>query len=178
MAAGTAGGLTLDGGARDRAAHGPAALRRHRRRERGGTVPRFDRLGFRSRPPRPSLPLPRAPFVCRPHGLEHRNYARMLDDHEAGLRSKSALRRVWYPASRLSQVAAAARVADALILINDGDRAFATDRGWQPPEHVAVVPHGISERFISAAPPDAPRGAGLLFCGTWDLMKGVTYVAE
>ena len=121
----------------------------------------------------------RAAFVCRSHGLEHRNYARMLDDHEAGLRSKSALRRVWYPASRLSQVAAAARVADALILINDGDRAFAIDRGWQPPEHVAVVPHGISERFISAAPPaDAPRGAGLLFCGTWDLMKGVTYVAE
>lgn len=119
----------------------------------------------------------RAAFVCRSNGLEHLNYARMLDDHMEGLRSKSWVRRMWYPVSRLSQVAAAARLADGLLVLNDVDRAFAMDRGWQPPDRVTVVPHGISARFLAEAPvSDAPRGAGLLFCGTWDSVKGITYL--
>jgi glycosyltransferase involved in cell wall biosynthesis len=117
-------------------------------------------------------------FVCRSNGLEHRNYARMLDDHIHGLLNKPWTRRLWYPASRLSQVAAAARLADRLIVTNDGDRTFALDRGWQPPERVALVPHGLSEIFLASAPePDPPRGAGLLFCGTWDHVKGISYLA-
>ncbi len=119
----------------------------------------------------------RAAYVCRSHGLEHLNYARMLDDDAHGLRAKPAWRRWWYPATRLSQVAAAARLADTLLLINDGDRQYAIDRGWQPSDRVAVVPHGISSRFIEDAPPaDSPRGAGLLFCGTWDYVKGTPYL--
>ena len=119
----------------------------------------------------------RAAFVCRSNGVEHLNYHRMLNDHYAGLRQKSWIRRVWYPASRLSQVAAAARLADGLLLLNDTDRAFAVSRGWQPSNRIAVVPHGISSRWIAEPPPAAaPRGAGLLFCGTWDYMKGITYL--
>ncbi|HYT66983.1 MAG TPA: glycosyltransferase family 4 protein [Vicinamibacterales bacterium] len=119
----------------------------------------------------------RAAYICRSHGLEHLNYARMLDDHHEGLRSKSWLRRAWYPASRLTQVAAAARLADALIVINDVDRQYAVDRGWQPSDRVSVIPHGISTRFIADAPlSGAARGAGLLFCGTWDYVKGTPYV--
>jgi glycosyltransferase involved in cell wall biosynthesis len=121
----------------------------------------------------------RAAFVCRSNGLEHLNYARMIDDHLEGLRPKSWARRVWYPLSRLSQVAAAARLADGLLLLNDVDRAFALERGWQPPDRIAVVPHGISERFLSQAPASgAARGAGLLFCGTWDYVKGITYLCD
>jgi glycosyltransferase involved in cell wall biosynthesis len=116
-------------------------------------------------------------FVCRSNGLEHRNYARMLDDHRHGLIHKPWIRRLWYPATRLSQVAAAARLADRLIVTNDADRTFALDRGWQPPERVAIVPHGISDTFLADAPaPDAPRGAGLLFCGAWDHVKGIAYL--
>lgn len=119
----------------------------------------------------------RSAFVCRSNGIEHLNYTRMLNDHYAGLRRKSPLRRFWYPASRLSQVAAAARLADAMLVLNETDRSFALDRGWQPPDRVTVVPHGISERFLAAAPPpDSPRGAGLLFCGTWDYVKGTPYL--
>lgn len=119
----------------------------------------------------------RAAFVCRSNGLEHLNYARMLDDHDHGLRHKSTWRRIWYPLSRLTQVAVAARLADALLLLNDVDRTFAVERGWQPPERVTVVPHGISARLFAEAPAtDATRGAGLLFCGTWDHMKGITYL--
>ena len=121
----------------------------------------------------------RPAFVCRSNGLEHLNYARMIDDHLAGLRSKSWVRRVWYPVSRLSQVAAAARLADGLLLLNDVDRKFALERRWQPSQRISVVPHGISGRFLAEAPPsDAPRGAGLLFCGTWDYVKGITYLCD
>ena len=119
----------------------------------------------------------RAAFVCRSNGIEHLNYVRMVNDHYAGLRRKSQIRRVWYPASRLSQIAAAARLADALIVLNEMDKVFALDRGWKSPERVTIVPHGISERFLASAPPaDAPRGAGLLFCGSWDFVKGTPYL--
>lgn len=119
----------------------------------------------------------RAAFVCRSNGLEQLNYARMLDDHEQGLRQKSKWRRIWYPLSRLTQVAAAARLADAMLVLNDVDRAYAIERGWQPPERVTVVSHGFSGGLFAEAPaPDALRGAGLLFCGTWDHMKGITYL--
>ncbi len=54
-------------------------------------------------------------LICRSHGLEHCNYDRMLADSRHGLSRKPWSRRLWYPASRLSQVAAAARLADRLI---------------------------------------------------------------
>jgi glycosyltransferase involved in cell wall biosynthesis len=117
-------------------------------------------------------------YVCRSNGLEHLNYRRMLDDHTAGLTHKPWTRRVWYPLTRLSQVAAAARLADALILLNDVDRHFALDHGWQPADRVFIVPHGVSAKLISEGPPPgSPRGAGLLFCGSWTEMKGVSYLA-
>ncbi|HEU4455929.1 MAG TPA: glycosyltransferase family 4 protein [Longimicrobium sp.] len=113
-------------------------------------------------------------LVGRSHGLEHLNYRRMLDDSAAGLIPKPWYRRLWYPAARMSQVALAARLADQLIVLNPGDRDFAIARGWLPSERIDLVPHGVSARFLDdAPPPDAPRGLGLLFCGTWDAVKGV-----
>ena len=120
---------------------------------------------------------PRTLYVCRSNGLEHLNYRRMLDDHDAGLLWKPWTRRLWYPASRLSQVAAAARIADRLLLLNEVDREFALDHGWQPPDRIDVVPHGVSQEFLDDDPgPRAPRGRGLLFCGSWDQIKGITYL--
>jgi glycosyltransferase involved in cell wall biosynthesis len=47
-------------------------------------------------------------------------------------------------------------------------------RLWLPADRIDLVPHGVSARFLDdAPPPDAPRGRGLLFCGTWDAVKGV-----
>ncbi|HEY3043578.1 MAG TPA: hypothetical protein VGJ39_06120, partial [Vicinamibacterales bacterium] len=54
--------------------------------------------------------------VARSNGLEHLDYQRMLDDHDHGLLHKPWSRRLLYPVVRLSQVAAAARAADRLIL--------------------------------------------------------------
>lgn len=122
--------------------------------------------------------LGRAAIVARSNGLEHLNYRRMLDDHDAGLLAKPASRRLWYPAVRLSQVAAAARAADRLILLNAGDRAFAEAHRWKPSCEIAVVPHGVSTAFLDSPGAAGPRGLGILFCGTWDHAKGVRYVAD
>ena len=118
-------------------------------------------------------------FVCRSNGLEHRNYQRMLDDASDGLVSKPWTRRVWYPASRLSQVSAAARAADRLLLLNEGDRRYALARGWQSADRIDLVPHGVADEFLASDPgDDAPRGQGLLFCGSWDIVKGVPYLVR
>lgn len=117
-------------------------------------------------------------FISRSNGLEHLNYRRMVDDHDAGLTRKGWTRRIWYPLTRLSQVEAAARLADRLLLLNEVDRRYALDRGWQPDDRIDVVPHGVSARFLEpdAAGCDPARGEGLLFAGSWDHAKGIAYV--
>ena len=99
-----------------------------------------------------SGPLRRAVVISRSNGLEHLNYRRMLDDHAAGLLHKPWTRRLYHPLVRLTQVAAAARAADRLLLLNDADRRFALEHGWKPSEAIDVVPHGVSSRFL-----DRPR---------------------
>lgn len=122
---------------------------------------------------------PRTPaVVCRSNGLEHLNYQRMLEDARGGLTRKPWTRRVWYPATRLSQVAAAARLADRLLVLNEADRRFAIGRGWQRPERVDVVPHGVSERFLGTPPSDAGGSPAVLFCGAWDHVKGIADLAR
>lgn len=121
---------------------------------------------------------PGVAFVSRSNGLEHLNYRRMLDDHRAGLLRKPWTRRLWYPAVRLTQVEGAARLADKLILLNEGDRAYALRRGWKRGRDVVVIPHGVSERFLSGR--GDRRGGerrGILFCGSWDHTKGIHYLA-
>jgi hypothetical protein len=68
-----------------------------------------------------------AVVISRSNGLEHLNYQRMLDDHAAGLIRKPWTRRLFHPAVRLTQVAAAARAADRLVLLNESDRDYAVE---------------------------------------------------
>jgi glycosyltransferase involved in cell wall biosynthesis len=114
--------------------------------------------------------------ICRSNGLEHLNYHRMVEDSVAGLTPKPWTRRLWYPMSRLSQVAGVARLADRLILLTDIDRQFALGRGWQPAERIDVIPHGVSGRFLEHDNAPSERGRGALFCGSWGHMKGITYL--
>ena len=120
-----------------------------------------------------------AAVISRSNGLEHMNYRRMLDDHAAGLIRKPWTRRLFHPAVRLTQVAAAARAADRLLLLNESDRDFAVERRWKSPGLIDVVAHGVSERFLSAAPAaNQRRGAGILYCGSWTDVKGVPYLVD
>jgi glycosyltransferase involved in cell wall biosynthesis len=122
---------------------------------------------------------PGTAFISRSNGLEHLNYRRMLDDHRAGLLHKPWTRRLWYPAVRLTQVEGAARLADKLILLNEGDRAYALRRGWKRERDVALVPHGISERFLAdGGATQEGRGEGVIFCGSWDNTKGICYLTR
>ena len=122
---------------------------------------------------------PATVVISRSNGLEHLNYRRMLDDHREGLLRKPWTRRLFHPLVRLTQVAAAARAADRLLLLNETDRAFAEARGWKRPSDIVVVPHGVSDRFLSDAPPSGhSRGRGILFCGSWTEVKGVHYLAD
>jgi glycosyltransferase involved in cell wall biosynthesis len=117
------------------------------------------------------------PLVCRSNGLEQLNYRRMLEDARAGLTRKPWTRRVWYPLSRLTQVEGAARLADRLLLLNQQDYDYALARGWQPADRIDLVAHGVSSRYLDDRPAAAAaRGDGLLFCGSWDHMKGVAYL--
>jgi glycosyltransferase involved in cell wall biosynthesis len=121
----------------------------------------------------------RTVVVARSNGLEHLDYQRMLADHEHGLLHKPWTRRLVYPAVRLSQVEAAARAADRLLLLNEVDREFALAKGWKATTDIDIVPHGISAAFLASAPaPDAPRGRGILFCGSWAAVKGIAYLAD
>ncbi len=100
-----------------------------------------------------------AVVIARSNGLEHLNYQRMLDDHAAGLSHKPWTRRLFHPAVRLTQVAAAARAADRLLLLNESDRDFAVERRWKSPGSIDVVAHGVSTRFPErfARSESAPR---------------------
>ncbi|HYH78921.1 MAG TPA: glycosyltransferase family 4 protein, partial [Longimicrobium sp.] len=61
--------------------------------------------------------------------------------------------------------------------LNAADRDFAVQRRWKPADRVDVIPHGVSSTYLDdAPPPGAPRGRGLLFCGSWDTVKGVDYL--
>jgi glycosyltransferase involved in cell wall biosynthesis len=116
------------------------------------------------------------PFVCRSNGLEQLNYRRMLEDARTGLTSKPWTRRIWYPLSRLTQVEWTARLAHRLLLLNRQDYEYALDEGWQPADRIEIVAHGVSSRYLDDRPDDPPRGGGLLFCGTWDHVKGIAYL--
>ncbi len=115
--------------------------------------------------------------VARSHGLEHLNYARMLDDARDGLERRPLHRRIWYPAARMPLVAWSARAADRLIVLNEADRAFALARGWKRADEIDVVPHGLSMAFIRPSLPEE-RSDDLLFCGSWDRTKGIDYLVR
>jgi glycosyltransferase involved in cell wall biosynthesis len=130
-------------------------------------------VGLRNRINRRSA----TPLICRSNGLEPLNYRRMLEDARAGLMRKPWTRRIWYPVSRLTQVEWAARLASRLLLLNTQDADYALARGWQPADRIDVVAHGVSSRYLDDRPvAEAGRGDGLLFCGSWDHMKGIAYL--
>jgi glycosyltransferase involved in cell wall biosynthesis len=116
-------------------------------------------------------------IIARSHGLEHLNYARMLDDARDGLVTRPWYRRVWYPSTRMLLVARAARRADRLIVANAVDAGFAAQCGWKQPQQIVVVPHGIADTFLAERVSSDHR-TGLVFCGSWDSAKGIHYLAR
>ena len=89
--------------------------------------------------------------MSRSNGLEHLNYARMLEDADAGSRSEAlASKACGIPAVRLRQVRRAIESCDRLILINEGDRDYVLAQRWKATDAIDVIAHGVSERFLDA----------------------------
>ena len=65
-------------------------------------------------------------------------------------------------------------LADRLILLNETDRDFALGRRWKAGSARSTwCRTGVSTAFLAQAPPrDAPRGRGILFCGSWAAGEG------
>jgi glycosyltransferase involved in cell wall biosynthesis len=124
------------------------------------------------------LPRGRGAVVARSHGLEHHYYAELLEDARRGRLRKPWTHRVWYPATRLPQVAWALRRAARAIVPNRAAARTVAERGWQPAERIEVIPHGVDRAAWLGAPEAAERGRGLLYCGWWTPSKGVGYLAE
>ncbi|HEY7856606.1 MAG TPA: glycosyltransferase family 4 protein [Terriglobales bacterium] len=120
-----------------------------------------------------------AAMVARTHGLEHIYYRELVADHRAGLLSKPWWRRIWYPAVKLTQLAASFRLADRAILLNQRSRALVLDRRWKSAQQISLIAHGVdAARWASAPLPAAPRQARALFSGNWHLGKGTAYLAQ
>jgi len=118
-------------------------------------------------------------IISRSHGLEHRYYAELLNDARAGLLHKPWTHRWWFPVARLSQVGLAVRRSRRAIVLSRADRDAIIARGWRGEKEVDIIPHGVDHaRWEQAPAGDAPRGAGLLFCGWWTTSKGVHYLAR
>jgi glycosyltransferase involved in cell wall biosynthesis len=106
--------------------------------------------------------------IARSHGLEHRWYQAMLDDHRLSRASKPWYRRILFPLVRLPQVEASIRSADAAIVAASPDRDHIVSARWLPPGRVHVVMHGLDPVVDRAV----ARTRDLLFAGSWILRKG------
>lgn len=116
-----------------------------------------------------------AALVVRSHGLDRFYLAGLAADHRAGLLRKPWYRRILYYCTRVLPEAAAYRCADAAIVLNRAEQEFLGPRT----RLLRTIPHGVlRERWEQAPPPDASRGAGVLFSGTWHTGKGIHYLAE
>lgn len=116
----------------------------------------------------------RARLIVRSHGLERFYFRGLLEDHDAGWLRKPWYRRLLFPLTRCLPEAGAYRFADAAIVLNREEYDCLVERGWKRPRQVHLVPHGVwAPRFDEAPPPEAPRGAGVLFSGHWTTGKGV-----
>jgi glycosyltransferase involved in cell wall biosynthesis len=117
-------------------------------------------------------------FVSRSHGLEHLNYRRMVEDHRVGWQRRAWWKNWWYPLMRMRQVARAAQLADGMIVLNERGFRFVVEEGWKAADRVQIIPHGIADIFLQEPPAWRDRAGDILFCGSWNLVKGTPIVVE
>ena len=72
----------------------------------------------------------------------------------------------------------AARLADRLLLLNERDRDMRSPAAGS--RRIGSTSSRMASPTFLAADPgaDAPRGEGLLFCGSWDHVKGRHYLVQ
>jgi glycosyltransferase involved in cell wall biosynthesis len=117
-------------------------------------------------------------LVTRSHGLEHVNHEQRVREARAGNVKLSWRYPLYYGGLRLWEVAASLRGADAVFLLNNEDRSFATAHLGVAPERAHVVRNGIPRTFLGQPRPVAADGEPRLAqVGQYTLGKGVRYGA-
>ena len=126
---------------------------------------------------RRSAPL----LVTRSHGLEHMAHLERVKDARAGRAELSWKYPLYYGGLRLWEVARSLRQADLAFFLNRYDRDYAVASLGVAAEHAHVIPNGLPDYFLGAAPPELGRPVAgplrIAQVGSYIERKGVRYGA-
>ena len=121
----------------------------------------------------------RPALVTRSHGLEHLAHERRVEEARAGNLKLSWKYPLYYGGIRLREVEMSLRAADAVLLLNEEDRRFVTERLGVLPGRTHIVREGIPSELVGRPSPNgarAPRRIAQI--GTYVPRKGVRYGAR
>jgi glycosyltransferase involved in cell wall biosynthesis len=110
------------------------------------------------------------------HGLEPLYHAEIVKEMEAagGLSWRYRLLQERLMPMFLRR---ACRYATLITCLNTAERDTLVEMGWTTDNRVAIVGHGVGDRFFSREPRERPPRT-LLFVGQWLGMKGVAFLRE
>lgn len=110
------------------------------------------------------------------HGLEPMYHAELATEMSSagGLSWRYRLLQEWLMPMFLRR---ACRYATRITCLNTAERDTLVDMGWATDDRVAIVGHGVGDRFFNREPRErTPRT--LLFVGQWLPMKGVAFLRD
>jgi glycosyltransferase involved in cell wall biosynthesis len=110
------------------------------------------------------------------HGLEPMYHAEMINEMR-GAGGLSWRYRLLQERLMPMFLRRACRYATRITCLNTAERDTLVEMGWATDARVAIVGHGVTDRFFNRQPRDrAPRT--LLFVGQWLGMKGVAFLRD
>lgn len=110
-------------------------------------------------------------------GMEHLHWKELKQFSEDGGGRLTLRHRLLYGGVRLRQVEVSIRSSDAVMCLCRQDEQFILDRGWRPPERVAVVPPGVDQIFLDSSRANL-LSPTIFFLGTWTPRKGVVELVD
>jgi glycosyltransferase involved in cell wall biosynthesis len=123
---------------------------------------------------RPQL---RPASVVRSHGLEHVAYAEYMVSVRSGVANRSWKHRLYRRSIRLREVRRSLRSADAVCVLNRGDREYVTDKLSLDPKRVRLYRHGLPRSLLGRSLPPLSSKAhlGIAQIGSYIEGKGIRY---
>jgi glycosyltransferase involved in cell wall biosynthesis len=105
-------------------------------------------------------------------GMEHIAWAEAKRAWGTEARPPAVHQRLWNGTVRLAQVEASIRLSDRVFCSCSEDKRYMLTSGWRRASDIAIVPPGIDQVFLAAAPSDLSRPT-ILFLGSWTARKGI-----
>ena len=116
-------------------------------------------------------------LVARSHGLEHLFHERIVEHAKREGERLSWRYHVYWGGWHLKEVEWALRASDLVMVLNDTERDYATERLGVPPERVWLTANGLPEKLLdSARSTNLTEGhTAVAYVGEYRIMKGVEY---